>query len=129
MSQKILLVDDEGDLLVGWERVLRPLGHACLTATTGAHAIALIDREAPGLVVCDLRLPGVDGLSVARHARAHHPPIAVLLISAEDSDQAREAAGAMGVSRFLAKPLSNLALRQAIVDILEGETARPADRR
>jgi CheY-like chemotaxis protein len=125
MARKILLVDDEPDLLVGWERILRPLGHACLTASTGAEAIALIDREDPDLVVSDVRLPGVDGLAVAHHARTHVPPISVLLVSADDSDKAGEAARAMGVSVFLTKPFSNAAFRQAVEHL---SRMRPPDR-
>jgi CheY-like chemotaxis protein len=69
--------------------------------------------------VTDLRLPGgVDGLAVARHARAHVPPISVLLISAHDSDQPREAARDAGVSEFLVKPLTNAAFREAVQRVL-----------
>jgi CheY-like chemotaxis protein len=119
MARKILLVDDEPDLLAGWERILRPLGYACLMASTGPEAMALIDRQAPDLVMTDLRLPGgVDGLAVARHARAHVPPISVFLISAHDSDQAREAAREIGISAFLAKPLANAAFREAVQRVL-----------
>lgn len=127
MARKILLVDDEPDLLASWERVLRPLGHACLTASTGPDAIALIDREAPDLVVTDLRLPGVDGLAVARHARAHVPPISVFLISADDSDKAREAAREIGVSAFLAKPFANAAFREAVQRLLGEKASGSAD--
>jgi two-component system response regulator GlrR len=119
VTHKILLVDDEPDLLASWERILRPLGHACLTASSGPAAIALIDRETPDLVVTDLHLPGgVDGLIVARHARAHVPPISVFLVSAHDSDQAREAAREIGVSAFLAKPLANATFREAVERVL-----------
>ena len=119
VTRKILLVDDEPDLLASWERILRPLGHACLVASTGSDAMALIDREAPDLVVTDLHLPGgVDGLTVARHARARVPPISVFLISAHDSDQAREAAREIGVSAFLAKPLANATFREAVERVL-----------
>ncbi|HEX2502003.1 MAG TPA: response regulator [Methylomirabilota bacterium] len=128
MARTILLVDDEPDLLASWERVLRPLGHVCLPASTGSDAIALIDREAPDLVVTDLRLPGgVDGLAVARHARAHIPPIAVFVISAHDTDHAREAAREIGVSAFLAKPLSNATFREAVQRVLGDEASGATD--
>jgi CheY-like chemotaxis protein len=127
MARKILLVDDEPDLLGSWWRVLRPLGHACLMASTGPDAIALIDRETPDLVVTDLRLPGVDGLAVARHARAHVPPISVFLISADDSDKAREAGREIGVSAFLAKPLANAVFREAVQRFLGDEASGSTD--
>lgn len=126
MTRKILLVDDEPDLLANCERLLRPLGHGCLTAHTGLDAITLIDREAPDLVVSDLRLPGADGLAVARHARAHVPPIPVLLISAEDSDTARIGAAEIGVSAFLTKPFANAELRDAVRRLLGDAAPRSA---
>ena len=127
MSWKILLVDDEADLLAGWERVLRPLGGSCLTATTGSEAIALIDRHRLDLVVSDLRLPGVDGLAVARHARAHVPFIPVILISAEDSDRAKAEARELGVSAFLTKPFSNAVFRETVAGLLENASSRSTD--
>ena len=81
---------------------------------TGPDAIALIDRERPDLVVADLRLPGVDGLAVARHARGRVPPIPVILITAYDSPQARAAARESGVSIYLAKPFANAAFLDAV---------------
>jgi CheY-like chemotaxis protein len=127
MVRKILLVDDEPDLLVSWGRILRPLGYLCLTASTGPDAIALIDREAPDLVVTDLRLPGVDGLAVARRARAHVPPISVFLISADDSDKVREAGREVGISAFLAKPLANAAFREAVQHLLGDKASGSTD--
>lgn len=128
MAPTILLVDDEPDLLASWERILRPLGHVCLLASTGPEAMALIDREAPDLVGTDLRLPGgVDGLAVARHARARVPPISVFLISAHDSDHAREVAREIGVSAFLAKPLANAAFREAVQRALGDKASGATD--
>lgn len=123
----ILIVDDEPDLVTNCQRLLRPLGHIPLTANTAADAIAVIDREVPDLVVTDLRLPGPDGLVVARHARARVPPIPVLLISADDSDRARDAAREIGVSAFLAKPFANAALRQAVEHLLGNKASGSTD--
>jgi len=122
MVPTILLVDDEPELLANWERLLRPLGHRCLTASTGLDAIALIDREAPDLVVTDLRLPGVDGLAVARQARARVPPVPVLLTSADDSDHLRDVAGEVGIGAFLAKPFVNAVFRQTVERLLRDRT-------
>ena len=76
--------------------------------------MALIDREKPDLVVTDLRLPGADGLAVTRHARHQVPPIPVVMITAYDSPQARQAARDCGVDVYLAKPFSNAAFSDAI---------------
>jgi CheY-like chemotaxis protein len=103
----ILLVDDEPDLVATCQRLLGRLGHVSLSASSAAEAIDLIDREAPDLVVTDLRLPGPDGLAVARHARDRLPRIPVIVISADDSAGTREAVRATGVGAFLAKPFAN----------------------
>lgn len=123
----ILVVDDEPDLVTNCQRLLRPLGHVALSASTAADAIAVIDREGPDLVVTDLRLPGPDGLVVARHARTRIPPIPVLLISADDSLSVRAAAREIGVNAFLAKPFANAAFRQAVERLLEDGTSGSTD--
>src|SRR5262245_45468178 len=88
VTRTILIVDDEPDLVANCARLLQRAGHVSLRAHTGPEAMALIDRAKPDLVVADLRLPGTDGLTVARHARGHVPPIPVILITAYDSPQA-----------------------------------------
>src|SRR5262245_61447883 len=113
MGRTILVVDDETDLVASCERVLRRAGHMSIRAYTGSEALSLIDQERPDLLVADLRLPGADGLVVARHARAKVPPIPVILITAYDSWQARQAASEVGVAAYLAKPFSNTEFLQA----------------
>ena len=114
MTRTVLVVDDEPDLVANCERLLQRIGHTSLRAHTGPDAIALIDRDAPDLVVADLRLPGADGLAVTRHARRHVPPIPVILITGYDSPQTRRAAAESGAEVYLAKPFSNAAFLDAI---------------
>jgi two-component system OmpR family response regulator len=127
MARKILVVDDEPEMVTNCHRLLRPFGYVSLSASTAADAIALIDREVPDLVVTDLRLPGPDGLIVARHARTRVPAIPVLLISADDSDKARNAAREIGVSAFLAKPFANAAFREAVQHLLGDKASGSTD--
>jgi CheY-like chemotaxis protein len=123
MTRTILVVDDEPDLVANCERLLRRAGHESLRAHTGLDAIALIDRDKPDLVVADLRLPGVDGLAVARHARGKVPAIPVILITAYDSPQARAGARQSGIDIYLAKPFSNAAFLEAIQRALPSRSA------
>lgn len=103
---KTLIVDDEPDLLNTCVRLLRQVGHICLTARTGREAIGLIDTEHLDLVVTDLRLPTLSGLAVARHARRASPPVPVVLITAYHSLEAKREAGAAGAIVYLPKPFS-----------------------
>ena len=122
MGRTVLVVDDEPELVASCERLLRRMGHVSVRAYTGPEAMSLIDREKPDLVVADLRLPGADGLVVARHARARVPPIPVILITAYDSWQARQAANETGVEAYLAKPFSNAAFLDAVQRVLSPDS-------
>lgn len=102
----VLIVDDEPDLLETCVRLLRQAGHTCLSAHSGREAISLIDAERPGLVVTDFRLPAIDGLAVARHARRLSPPPAVIVFTAYTSPRARQEAHEAGAVVFLPKPFS-----------------------
>jgi CheY-like chemotaxis protein len=82
VGSRALIVDDELDLLDTLRRLLGRCGYTCLTASSGAEAIALIDAEAPDVVVTDLHMSGIDGMAVARHAQGQRPPIPVVLITA-----------------------------------------------
>jgi CheY-like chemotaxis protein len=117
-SRRILIVDDEPDLLGSCERLLRPLGHECLSCGGGLDAIALMDRETLDLVVTDLRLPGADGFAVARHARSRVPPIPVIMITAYDSAWARQGAREASVAAYLPKPFTNAALLDLVRRVL-----------
>jgi two-component system phosphate regulon response regulator OmpR len=125
MPPTVLVVDDEPDLIGNCERLLRPLGHDCLSSGEALDAIELIERVEPDLVVTDLRLPGADGFCVARHARAHCPPIPVILITAYDSPWARGAAREVGVAAYLPKPFRNVAFLDAVRQVLAGRDSGP----
>jgi len=118
VGQRILIVDDERDLVAGLVRVLAPRGYACLSAHSGQQGIELIDRERPDLVLTDLYLPDMDGLSVLRHARAQVPPIPGILITAHASASNVIRGYDAGATLYLTKPFANAALVEAIERIL-----------
>ena len=68
---KILIVDDERDLVDAYVRLLERAGHRCVGAFDAREAIELIDSDPPDLVLTDLSLPDSNGLEVIRHARAN----------------------------------------------------------
>src|SRR5690349_9545740 len=84
MSECLLLVDDEPRNLVALEALLQPFGHRLVRATSGAAAMEAFEREAPALVICDLVMPGCDGVEVLGRIRTHphrnHTP--VILVTA-----------------------------------------------
>ncbi len=114
MGSRVLIVDDDVDLLESVVRFLGRFGYMCLTASSGTEAMAFMEVEAPDVVVTDLHMPGIDGVAVTRHARGHCPPIPVVLMTAypapEAPQQLQEAGGAVHV----AKPFRNADLLTAV---------------
>ena len=109
----ILVVDDETDMLETCARIFRRSGYACLTATSGREALAVLERQRPDLIFTDLRMPRGDGLTFLRRAKQVAPEIPVVVFTAYVSESsAREVLDA-GAAAYLAKPFTASQLRQA----------------
>jgi DNA-binding NtrC family response regulator len=100
----ILLVDDEPDLRVSLEQVLRDEGHAVDVAPDGEAAIARLAAQQFHLVVSDVRLPKVDGLTLLRRIRRDFPSTEVLLMTAYGSIDDAVSAMKDSAVDYLTKP-------------------------
>jgi DNA-binding response OmpR family regulator len=121
---KILIVDDEAELVDSCARILSRAGLACVKAFDGAEAIDLIDAERPDLVVTDLHLPLRDGFQVARYAREHYPFMGVIIITAYHTEETARDAYAAGAAGYLRKPFSSAELTDAVTQLLGAPNAR-----
>ena len=110
VARRILIVDDDTDMVTTCAQILTRFGYACLTASAGCEAIAMMDAERPDLVVADLHMPGVDGLAVTRHARGRVPPIPVVLLTAWPSAKGVGDGRLAGATVRLTKPFANTEL-------------------
>ena len=87
MSTRILVVDDDADLLDVVSYVLQRRQFEVLTASNGVEALEVFQRERPDLVILDVNMPGLDGFEVCRRIRAQAAtPIIMLTVRNEDSD-------------------------------------------
>jgi len=120
MGFRVLIADDEVDLRDIMVRVLGRLGYSCLTASSGAEAMQIIQAESPDLVVTDLHMPDVDGAAVARYAREHSPPIPVVLMTTHRMRGSPREGQETGATVHLAKPFANLDLVHAVEQALAG---------
>jgi DNA-binding response OmpR family regulator len=125
---KILIVDDERDLVDAYVRLLERAGHRCVGAFGAHEAIELIDAETPDLVLTDLSLPDSNGLEVIRHLRAKSAIIPIIVMSGHNTQGMNEAARAAGANLCLLKPVSIAELKRVIGDALKRYylAARPA---
>ena len=103
MAVRILVVDDEPNILATLAPLLRARGYEVLTAMTGRAALEAVDRDAPDLVVLDLGLPDLDGVEVCSQIReSHSTPIVVLSARGAENDKVR--ALDAGADDYVTKP-------------------------
>jgi two-component system response regulator MprA len=102
----ILVVDDDAPIRRMLDRTLSAEGYAVETAADGGAALAAVERSTPDLVVLDVGMPGVDGLSVSRRLRAKGLAVPVLLLTARDSVPDRVAGLDAGADDYLVKPFA-----------------------
>ncbi len=115
MSRKrILIVDDEPDMLENCQRVLGPAGYQCLITTDSREALALLESEHPDLLLTDLKMPGVDGLALLRHAHQADPHLPVVIFTAFATIESAVAAMREGAFDYLPKPFSAAQLTLAV---------------
>jgi DNA-binding response OmpR family regulator len=118
VSDRILVVDDEADLVATYERLLRRRGYRVVSAGSRRDGLSMIATEPLLLVVSDLRLPDGDGLDVVRAARATPPPTPVIVVTGFQSDMSRRAALAAGAAAYLPKPFSASAFSSLVDTVL-----------
>ena len=118
MSQSVLVVDDEADMLVTYERLLRRWGYRVSPAASLATGLLALERDRPDLVISDLRLPDGDGFQLVRAARATSRPPPIIIVTGVPSENRRRAAMTAGAVAFLAKPFRSSTLQQFVQSAL-----------
>lgn len=122
---RILIVDDEADLVSTYERLLQRRGYRIVSAGSCRDGLVVVEREPLTLVITDLRLPDGDGLDIVRAARRTTPgSTPSLVVTGFASEASRSAALAAGASGYLAKPFGAAALVSLVEQTLR-EQQRP----
>jgi len=104
LSNRILVIDDEEELRESLQLVLADEGFEVLTAATGEIALELVERNPADIVLCDLRMPGVDGMELLPRLRRKLPGATLILMSAYGSEQLALEAIRRGAYDYIAKP-------------------------
>jgi PAS domain S-box-containing protein len=119
-GRKILVVDDEHDILSLLQHHLNAQGYEVITATTGAQAIAKAISEKPDLITLDLLLPDRHGLDVLRELKERpqttHIPVIVLSVAQDETDGYR-----LGALDYIVKPVDENQLLKSISQILHSK--------
>ncbi len=126
---KVLVVDDEAQILTALGRGLTRVGHEVVVARTAADGLAAAAASAPEVILLDLRLPDGDGIEVVRRLRTWSQ-VPILLLSGAGTDRSRVAALDAGADDFVDKPFSMEELRARVGAALRraaGNGDHPAD--
>jgi len=103
---KILVVDDDLDLLALISFALKQAGYLVIEAKDGKMALAAFEREQPDLAILDVNMPHVNGLEVIKKIRADGLTTPVLLLTVRSSEQDQVQALDLGADDYLTKPFS-----------------------
>lgn len=121
---RVLVVDDEPDVLLLCRLNLEQHGHEVLEALNGKAALEIARERLPDVVVLDLMLPGIDGYDVLETLRAHPDTAAVrvLVLTAKSLRADRERSRDLGAAAFMTKPF----LPDELVETVHRVLAAPA---
>jgi len=105
MKANILAVDDEKDMTRLLQRTLEPeIDCSVSMAFSGKMALAILEQEAFDLVICDIRMPGMDGFELLRHIKAAYPDLTVVMLTAFGNIESAVQAIKNGAYDFIPKP-------------------------
>ncbi len=119
---RILIVEDEPNIVESLSFILRRAGFDVDMATDGTEALDRVRRESFGAVILDVMLPGMNGFDVLRAIRADRPLAAlpVIVLTAKGQANDRKMAEAIGASAFITKPFSNADVVACVCRLTEG---------
>ncbi|MCH2152255.1 MAG: response regulator [Phycisphaerales bacterium] len=114
---KILIVDDDEDILGGMELAIRAEGADTITAADGNEAVAAWRRHAPSVVILDMMLPKMSGFLVLEELMASTDSPIVIMVTANEGKRHMAYAENLGVHAYLTKPIPLQQLIDTICDL------------
>ncbi|HEY6563002.1 MAG TPA: response regulator [Pirellulaceae bacterium] len=117
--KRILLVDDDQEIVEALKYALAGLGHDILVARDGNQGLSLADREEPDLVILDMMMPKRSGFLVLEKLRRTRPiPIKIIMITANEGSRHKAYAELLGVDDYIRKPFAMDRLVESVKRLL-----------
>ena len=122
MTHKLLVADDEPNIVISLEYLMKREGYDVLVATDGNQALETIWREQPALVLLDVMMPGKTGFEVCQAVRADPAleGVRILMLTAKGRDTDISKGLALGANAYMTKPFSTRELVQKVAEMLGG---------
>lgn len=120
MTHKVLIADDEPNIVISLEYLLKRAGYQVLVARDGQEAIDTIRRERPALVLLDVMMPKKSGHEVCAELRADESlrDVRVLMLSAKGRDTDVDKGLGVGADAYMTKPFSTKELAAKVAEML-----------
>jgi DNA-binding response OmpR family regulator len=120
MTHKILIADDEPNIVVSLEYLMKRAGYQVLVARDGQQALDLLRSERPALVLLDLMMPVKSGIEVCQELRADETlrGTKVLMLTAKGRDTDVQKGLGVGADAYMTKPFSTKELAAKVAEML-----------
>ncbi|TWT34512.1 response regulator transcription factor [Blastopirellula retiformator] len=118
--KRILLVDDDAEIVETLRYALEARGYETLVARDGNQGLALVEREDPDLVILDMMMPKRSGFLVLEKLRQTRPvPIRVIMVTANEGSRHKAYAEMLGVDDYIRKPFPMDRLLDSVANLLD----------
>ena len=120
MSKRILIADDEPNIVISLEFLMKREGHAVSVARDGPSALEAIRTAKPDLVLLDVMMPGLSGFEVCQAVRGDEAlaGVKILMLSAKGRDTDIAKGQALGADAYMTKPFSTKELAEKVRELL-----------
>ena len=123
-AKKMLVVDDDSDFRWAITNVLQEAGYGVTQAQDGEKALILMEKDIPDMILLDYRMPGQDGLSIAKVMRQRIPAVPIIMITAYADVKSAVKAMKIGIYDYIAKPIDNSVFLFTISRALEKQNLK-----
>lgn len=121
-NKKILIVDDEPNIVLSLDYLVRKKGYRPFIARNGSEALSIANAEIPDLILLDIMMPDIDGYEVCQTLKndPRFSATKIIFLSAKSKKEDIEKGLQMGADKYFTKPFSTKQLLQEMVDLLQG---------
>ena len=121
-NKKILIVDDEPNIVLSLDYLVRKKGYTPFIARNGSEALSIAHAEIPDLILLDIMMPDIDGYEVCQTLKSDErfARTKIIFLSAKSKKEDIEKGLQMGADKYFTKPFSTKQLLQEMVDLLQG---------
>jgi len=122
MAHRILIADDEPNIVLALEFLMKKEGYEVQTVSDGEDALHAIEKSPPDLILLDIMMPKLDGYEVCQRIRSDPSmkDIVIIMLTAKGREVEREKGLALGADFYITKPFSTREVVQKVREVLAG---------